>query len=193
MKSYTILIAVIFLVALNSIIWAQPAETASAEGIIFSDSMVNQGFNKVYLLQPGKNVTIKNLCSSEEIAIGLKDYLDVSNKLAIVYQKRDSISLKIITEYEKIDQTVNNISLDLTKFSDSLKKVSELNLQPSINSLNDSNSKLESSNKQLGSAIERLDEINSDLNKIHLKNIWENTGYILIGVLLGVLIGGTVF
>jgi hypothetical protein len=193
MRTHLILISILILVALNSIILAQQVESTSAGEIIFDDSILNQGFNKVYLLQSGEHVTVKNLCSSEEIAIGLKNYLDISNKLAIVYQRRDSISLKIITEYGKIGKAIDNISLDLRMVSDSLKKVSELNLQPSINSLNDSNSKLESSNKQLGSAVERLDEINSDLNKIHLKNIWENAGYALAGVLIGVLIGGAFF
>ncbi len=194
MKIYKILVLNLFLfVVINYIIFAQPAVTTSAGEIIFNDNILNGEFNRVYLLQSGKHVIVKNLCSSEEIAIGLKNYLDISNKLAIVYQRRDSISLRIINEYEKIDKTIDNISLNLRMVSDSLNKVSELNLQPSINSLNDSNSKLESSNKKLGSAVERLDEINSDLSKIHLKNIWENTGYALVGVLIGILIGGAVF
>jgi hypothetical protein len=193
MRTYTTLIPILVFVVLSSIIRAQPVETTSAGEIIFDDSMLNQAFNTVYLLQSGEHVIVKNLCSSEEIAIGLKDYLDISNKMAIVYQKRDSVSLRIITEYEKIDKAINNISTDLRAVSDSLKKISELNLQPSINSLNDSNSRLESSNKQLYNAVERLDEINSDLSKIHLKNIWENAGYALVGILIGALIGGAVF
>lgn len=172
---------------------AQPVETRSAGEIVFDDAFLNGNFNKVFLLQSGEHVIIKNMCSAEEIAIGVKNYLDISNKLAMIYQRRDSLSLRIITEYEKIDATINNVSSGLRTISDSLRKVSELNLQPSILLLDDSNRKLESSNKQLDDAMVKLDEINSDLNKIRLTNIWKYLGFSLGGLAVGVLVGGLAF
>jgi len=195
MKNYNkLFFSLLLVICINSLSFAQPAETVSAGEIIFNDSFVNsESFNKVYLLRSGENVVIKNLCTSDDVAIGLKSFLDVSNRLALVYQRRDSLSLKIITEYEKIDKTIGNVSLGLTMISDSLRKVSDLNLQPSILLLDDSNKKLESSNKQLDDAVLKLDEINSDLNKIQISNIWKYLGFALGGVAVGVLIGGLAF
>ena len=192
-KFFNLIICLLFILGIHSVLFAQQAETRSVGEIKFDDDVINSGFNRVYLLQPGENVIIKNLCSKEEIAIGSKNFLEISNRLALVYQRRDSLSLRIISEYEKIDKTIGNVSAGLAMISDSLRRVSELNLQPSIDLLGDSNKKLENSNTQLSDAVNNLNSINSDLSKLHFKNIWENAGYALGGVLVGVIVGAIIF
>ncbi|HVO72834.1 MAG TPA: hypothetical protein VMT35_02325 [Ignavibacteriaceae bacterium] len=182
-----------FILILTSSVLPQNVETKSAGEISFDDAFVKDSFNKIYLLEPGEKVSLKNLCTSTQIAIGLKDYIDVSSSLALVYQKRDSLSLRIVTEYEKIGKSIDDLSLGLRMISDSLQKVSSINLQPSITLLSDSNRKLEDSNKQLDNAMLKLDEINSDLNKIQLTNIWKYLGFGALGLAVGIVIGAVAF
>lgn len=193
MKNHFIAVLNLLLVISCYSVFSQDVETRSVGEISFNDAFINESFNKIYLLKPGENVSLKNLCSSADIAIGLKDYVDISSRLALVYQRRDSLSLRIITEYEKIDKSINILSSGLKMISDSLQKVSSINLQPSITLLSDSNRKLEDSNKQLDSAMIKLDEINSDLNKIELTNIWKYVGFGALGLALGIAIGAVAF
>jgi hypothetical protein len=175
---------ILLLVCNNLFLPAQSAGTRSAGEITFNDHILNNEFNKVYLLQPGENVIVNNI-SSAEIAIGLKNYFDVSNKLALTYLNHDSLSLKIISEYEKLDETVNRINFGLNMISENLQKA---NLQPSIGLLERSNAALESSNKQIDSAVEKLNEINSDLTHIQFANLWSILAAGIIGFAAGAII-----
>ncbi len=186
MKFYNkLFLSILFFTGINSFISAQQVNTKSAGEISFKDDLLNPGFNKVYLLQPGEHVVISNLCSSEEIAIGLKNYFDLSNKLAIEYQERDSLSIKLINEYAKMDETITKIHLGLRNISASLKKV---NLQDPITLLGKSNETLENSNKQLDNAVVKLNEINSDLNGLQFANLWSILAAGIIGFIAGALI-----
>lgn len=176
---------VLFFTGFTPLLFSQSIRTISAGEITFNDTNLRKEFNKVYLLQPGEFVIVKNLCSSEEIAIGLKNYFDISNKLALTYQNRDSLSLKIITEYEKIDRTVSNINSGLNRISDNLQKV---NLHSSIELLEKSNATLNSTNKQLDSAVVKLNEINSDLTGVQFANLWSILAAGIIGFIAGALV-----
>jgi hypothetical protein len=194
MKIYSnIILAALLVINFSSLNFSQEVETRSVGEISFNDAFVNESFNKIFLLKPGENVTLKNFSTSTDIAIGLKDYVDISSRLALVYQKRDSISLRIVTEYEKLDESIADLSSGLKIISDSLQKVSAINLQPSIILLSDSNRKLESSNKQLDNALVKLDEINSDLNALQWTNIWKYLGFGALGLAVGIAIGAAAF
>lgn len=185
MKTYYQLILALIYVFFSLPVDAQSIKSKSAGEVIFNDSNLTREFNKIYLLQSGEFVIVKNLCSSEEIAICLKKYFDISNKLALTYQSQDSLSSKIIDEYKKIDQTVSNINLGLNTISEQLQKV---NLRPSINLLEKSNATLESSNRQLDSAVVKLNEINSDLTGIQFANLWSILAAGIAGFIAGALV-----
>jgi hypothetical protein len=193
MKKYFLFIAINLLLFSSPILFPQQIETRSVGEISFNDAFINESFNRIFLLKPGENVTLKNLSTSTDIAIGLKDYVDISSRLALVYQKRDSISLRIVTEYEKLDESISDLSSGLRTISDSLQKVSAINLQPSIILLSDSNRKLENSNKQLDNALIKLDEINSDLNTLQWTNIWKYLGFGALGLAIGIAVGAAAF
>ncbi len=193
MKIYFVFLVSLLVFSCSPILFSQEVETRSVGEISFNDAFVNESFNKIFLLKPGENVSLKNLCTSTEIAIGLKDYVDISSRLALVYQKRDSISLRIVTEYEKLDESIADLSSGLKMISDSLQKVSAINLQPSIVLLSDSNRKLENSNKQLDNALIKLDEINADLNTLQWTNIWKYLGFGALGLAVGIAIGAAAF
>ncbi|MFZ0454262.1 MAG: hypothetical protein WCE54_07515 [Ignavibacteriaceae bacterium] len=165
---------------------AQQKSSKDVPEISFNDNTIDNGFNRIFLLMPGEQIIINNLCSSEEIAIGFKSYVDISNKLALFYQNSDSISLKIISEYKNIDHTINNIGIGLKMISDDLHKV---NLQRSIELLNKSGVTLENSNKKLEDAVEKLNEINSDLTGFYFGNLWS----ILIAGIAGFAAGALIF
>ena len=182
---YIVMFLVLFCTCSTPLFFPQSIKTISAGEIIFDDAVLRKEFNKVYLLQPGEYVIVKNLSASEEIAIESKNYFDISNKLALTYQNRDSLSVKIITEYEKIDRTVSNINSGLTAIEDNLQNI---NLQSSISLLEKSNATLEGSNRQLDSAVTKLNEINSDLNGVKFANLWSILAAGLVGFIAGALV-----
>ncbi len=173
-------------ISFNPLTSAQSIKTISAGEITFQDSNLESEFNKVYLLQPGEFVIVKNSCSSEEVAIGSKNYFDVSNKMALAFQSRDSISLKIISEYQRINREISSVEFSLKLVSDNLEKI---DLQSSINLLDKSNQTLENSSGQLDSAVVKLNEINSDLNSVWFTNYLS----IFIAGLVGFIAGGLIF
>lgn len=172
----------------NCICHAQPSNLHSLSEIRFNDCNAADQFNKVYLLGSGEEVIVKNYCT-EEIAIGLRKYLDISTNLAFIYQQRDSITIGLISQYKSIDSVVSDISDSLTLISGKLKNISDINLQPSIERLDSSSNKLKDSNAQLDSAKKRLDEIKSDLETIQIKNFLKDLLYGSVCIFGGVLLG----
>jgi hypothetical protein len=183
--SFKLLSFVLFLTAFTPLLFSQSIKAVSAGEITFNDAVLSKEFNKVYLLQPGEFVTVKNLSASGEIAIGSKNYFDISNKLALTYQSHDSLSLKIILQYEKIDSKIKTLNSGLTIISDDLQKI---NLTPSISLLEKSNATLENSNKELDSAVAKLNEINSDLTGVQFANLWSILAAGIIGFITGSLV-----
>lgn len=182
-KFTTMVLTCIFIAPLS---FSQSVKTISAGEITFDDAVLNKEFNKVYLLQPGEFVYIKNLCSSEEIAIGLKNYFDISNKMALAYRDRDSLSVKIISEYQKLNLAVNNLEFKLKTVKENLRSA---DLQPSILLLDKSNTTLNNSNNKLDDAVAKLNEINSELNGFKFANLW----YIISAGIAGFIAGALIF
>jgi hypothetical protein len=187
MKSYNKLLFLFLIFAIyNPLLFSQSTKTISAGEITFNDTSLNKEFNKVYLLQPGAFVVVKNLCLSEEIAIGLKNYFDISNKMALAYQDRDSLTIKIISEYQKLNLAVNNVEFRLKTIKDNLHSA---DFQSSLELLNKSSVILQNSNKQLDNAVVKLNDINSDLSGFQFADLWS----ILVAGLAGFIAGAIIF
>jgi hypothetical protein len=169
----------------SPLLLAQSIKTISAGEIIFKDVNLKNEFNKVYLLQPGEFVIVKNLCSSEEVAISSKNYFDVSNKMAIALQSRDSVSMKIISEYQRISREISSAEFGMKLISDNLRTI---DLHSSINLLDKSNQTLEISSRGLDSAVVKLNEINSDLNGFQFINFLSIITAAIAGFAAGALI-----
>ena len=183
---YQLTITFLIYIFFTPLLFSQSIKTIPAGEITFNDTVLNKEFNKVYLLQPGEYTIIKNLCTSEEIAIGSKKYFDISNKMALAYQDTDSISLEIISEYKKVNQAINNFNFRLKLINDNLRLA---DLQSSIELLDKSSATLKSSNKQLDNAVVKLNDISSDLNGYQFPNMW----YIISAGIVGFITGAIVF
>jgi peptidoglycan hydrolase CwlO-like protein len=190
---YKLFLSFIFISAINSLAFAQEMETRSLGEITFTDNLYNGSYNKVYLLFPGNQVTIKNTGPNEQIAIGFKKYLDISSELALVYRERDLLSSQIISRYQEIGKTIDSVSQGLSRISETLDTVSKRDLEPSIVLLDKSHSTLKAANKDLSDAVAELGDISSQINKINTANIWKYVGFGAGGTVLGLLIGALVF
>jgi hypothetical protein len=182
---YKLTITFLLYIFFTPLLFSQSIKSVPAGEIAFNDTVLFKEYNKVYLLQPGEYAVIKNLCTSEEIAIGSKKYFDISNKMALAYQDRDSLTIKIISEYQKLNLAINNLEFNLKMIRDNLRSA---DLQPSIELLDKSNIILKHSNRKLDNAVTKLNEINSDLTGFQFANLWRILAAGLAGFIAGALI-----
>lgn len=187
MKKLTKITAIICIfLCVSSPILAHEMDVDAMRKIIFSNCVSEEQFNKVWLLDPGKQVIVSNTCTDKKVAIVLKEYLEVSSELALFYEQRNIITDRIIDQYAEVDTILNQTTNDIRQISENIQTI---NLDTSLSHLENSNQRLQLANTKLDSAMVRLDEMKEDINKIQMKNALLYVGFFIGGFLVGGLVG----